>query len=114
MRIEIAGELIQAFRPHIRDIDITDLTVRRLIHLLDIILDPIIMIQRILFRQRTDYDLTSARQLRLAIQRQLGRNVRLSDQQLIHIVHAIRRYSVYSDDILSGLRLNTRLCQWRT
>ena len=48
LRIEVARELVQPLRTHVGDIDVADLTARSLVHLGDIVLHPLIMVERIL------------------------------------------------------------------
>ena len=68
LRIEITGELIQTIHAHIRDIDISNTPVSRLIHFLDVILHPVVVIQRIFLGKRADHNLTCTSQLGFTVQ----------------------------------------------
>ena len=79
----------------------------------DVLLDPVVVIQRVFFLDRTDHDLVRTRQARLAVEAQLGRDIGLANQQLIHILHAVGRNAIDGDDVFAGLGLDARLCQRR-
>ena len=72
------------------------------------------MIQRVFFCKRADHDLAGTGQLRFAIERDFSRHIRLADQQGIHILHTVCRYTVDCNDKLTGLCLDTRFGQRRT
>ena len=62
--VEVAGKFVEAVGSHIRDVDVTYFAVGRLFHLAEVVLHPIIMIERVLFGERRNYYLVGTFELR--------------------------------------------------
>ena len=84
----LPGKLIQTLGTHIGDIDVTHLTIGSLRHLADILLYPIVVVERILISDGAYNNLASARSRCGAIYAEFGQDVSLAYEQLIYILYA--------------------------
>ena len=113
LRVIVTHELVQALRPHVRNVDVTHLAARLLLNGLDILLNPLIMLERIFICSRRDNHLPATFGCRF-INRKLAKLASFANQQLIDIVHALQRLSVNRSDIVALRNIHSWLHHWRT
>ena len=102
---EIACELTQSLGTHVRDIDVAHTATRLLVHIVDIVLNPLVVVERILVLDGLDNHLAAVSQ------GQLGHHTSLVAQQRVDVVHASSRYAVNGSDDVTFLDVHARLEQ---
>ena len=111
--IEVTSKLIQTLGTHIGDVDVTHLAIGSLRHLADILLHPIVVVERILVSDGAYNNLACARSRGGAVNAELGQDISLAYEQLIDILHARCRHTVNGYDIVALLNAYAGLCQRR-
>ena len=113
LRIEITSKLVETLGAHIGDVDIAHLAVGSLRHLADILLYPVVVVERILVSDGAYNNLACTSSRCGAIYAELGQDVSLAYKQLIDILYARCRHTVNSYDIVTLLNAYAGLCQRR-
>ena len=101
LRVEELGEHVQALGAHVGDVDVADLSVRSLVHLLDVALDPFVVGQLALVRDRFYIDRAGVLAGGVVGNFQRDRFAGLADQRLVDVHEVGGRDAVHLGDVLS-------------
>ena len=105
LRIVVAGKFVQTLGTHIRDVDVAHLAAGFLLDCLDVVLDPLVVVERILVSDRLDYHLLTIGKS------QFGQDTGLADHQLVDVIDILQRKTVDGRDDITFLDPQTRLGQ---
>ena len=107
LRIVVPGPLVQAFGAHVRNVDIAHLAAGFLLHGLDVLQDPLVVVERVLVGNGFDDHL-------LAADGEFGKDLGLAHKELVHIVHILEGDTVNGGDHIPFFHAESRLLERRT
>ena len=105
LRIEMLNKFIQSFYPHIRNMNITDLTVCGITHFLNIVLNPLIVIKPLFSIGGNNQRFVSSGFGRRIVYGQLNLHTGFINKSFINVVQVFHGLRVNSNDVVSLLHI---------
>ena len=104
LRIVVPGPFVQAFGAHVRDVDVPHLAAGLFLHGLDVLQDPLVVVERVFVGDGLDHHL-------LAADGEFGEDIGLAHEELVHVVHVLEGHAVDGGDDIAFLHAEARLLE---
>ena len=110
---EVARELAQAFATHVGNVDVAHAAIRLFAHIVDVVLHPVVVLQRILIGDGLHHNLACSGAVGRRGDGEFGEHVGLAAQQRVDVVHPCGAHAVNGGDKVALAHVHSLHGKWR-